>query len=101
MTQRNEKGRGRRESNQMKKKVNRKRLITGRDPVDQLYRAVQRYVLANKGTLIVVGGISVMELPGDAEHSNFYICVKCTGGKPEFALKEPDIRARGLRGATQ
>lgn len=38
-----------------------KSIIKGSDPVSQLYRAVERYVKANGGAVLVVGGIRVQE----------------------------------------
>lgn len=66
---------------EMSTKLKKKLPITGRDPVDQLYRAVERYVLSNQGTVLVIGGVSVMMLPGEPR-GNYYICVKCLGKKP-------------------
>jgi hypothetical protein len=39
-----------------KRRTKAKRVITGRDPTSQLYRAVQRYVEANNGSIVVIGG---------------------------------------------
>lgn len=61
--------------------------ITGRDPVSQLYRAVLRYVEANNGSILVIGGIQIQEWP-DAGKFNFSVAVKCTGHKPTFGKKE-------------
>lgn len=55
-----------------------KQLITGRDPVSQLYRAVDRYVKSKGGSLVVIGGIQVQQWPGDPAHS-FVVAVKCMG----------------------
>lgn len=51
--------------------------------VNALYRAVQRYVKSNGGTVIVAGGIQMQEWPNDGS-LNYTIAVKCFGKKPEF-----------------
>jgi hypothetical protein len=64
--------------------------ITGRKPIDQLYRAIIRYVESHKGKIVVIGGVEVQECPGDAQF-NFRIAIRCTGRKPKFADKEPSL----------
>ena len=59
-------------------------MVTGRKPIDALYRGVIRYVEANGGSLLVVGGVQVLEWPGDPK-AKFSIVVKCMGEKPRFA----------------
>jgi hypothetical protein len=69
----------------MKKKqsVNVKsRKIIGRDPTSQLYRAVIRFVESRSGSIVVIGGITTIELPGDREFI-FHVAVKCCGRKPK------------------
>lgn len=56
-----------------------------RDPVSQFYRAVERYVKAQGGSVVVIGGIQVIKWPGDFT-GNFTIAVKCTGQTPELGV---------------
>lgn len=58
-------------------------LIPGRDPTSCLYQAVTRYVKANGGSILVIGGIQCQVWPGDLP-GTFRIAVKCLGRKPEF-----------------
>lgn len=68
----------------MKKKRKHKDVLAGkRDPVSQLYRAVKRYVEANKGHIIVIGGIQLQEWE-DAYRGHFSIAIKCLGKRPTF-----------------
>ena len=61
-----------------------KSTIKGRDSVMQLYRAVVRYVKANGGQVVVIGGVEMQEWSADGKQS-YRIAVKCTGKRPEFA----------------
>ena len=67
-----------------------KQLISGRDPVSQLYRAVDRYVKSKGGSIVVIGGIQIQQWPGDASN-NFVVAVKCMGRLPKFA-EAPNAR---------
>jgi hypothetical protein len=50
--------------------------------VANLYRAVQKYVEVNGGKLAVIGGIKIIEWPGDSSY-NFTVGVGCTGRRPQ------------------
>lgn len=52
--------------------------------VDQLYKAVQNYVERGGGSLIVIGGVQILEWPSDKNKYVFHISVKCLGRKPKF-----------------
>ena len=58
-----------------------KSIIRGRDPISQLYRAVERYVKANNGNVLVIGGVQVQQWPGTTG-AQYVIGVKCLGTKP-------------------
>lgn len=58
-----------------------KSVITQRDPLSLLYRAVERYITANGGKVLVIGGVSVRTETGDGS-LNFNVSIKCTGYKP-------------------
>lgn len=58
------------------------------DPTHNLYAAVQHYVRANGGNIIVVGGVSVQEWPGDIP-GKFSLAIRCVGQKPIFPEQEP------------
>ena len=62
-----------------------KSAIVSSDPISQLYRAVERYVTAHHGSVLVIGGIQLQEWPGEGEY-NFSIAVKCTGKRPIFPI---------------
>ena len=62
--------------------------IKGRDPISQVYRAIDRYVRANGGKVAVIGGIELQEWPDDRK-LNFKIAVKCIGVKPKFKRTIP------------
>lgn len=49
------------------------------DPAHNLLAAVQHWVRANGGELILTGGIGVMDEGG----SRFRVCVGCLGRQPE------------------
>jgi hypothetical protein len=52
-----------------------------------LYKAVEDYVEAKGGKLVVIGGVQVQKFPGDLEY-NFRLAVRCTGRMPEYAEEE-------------
>jgi len=67
----------------MKKTKKKRDLFDGkRDPATQLYRAVKRYVEANHGSIIVIGGIQMQEWSGDGKFK-YTIGVRCVGRKPK------------------
>lgn len=76
---------------QRKKKAKKDRdvLAGDRTPVGQLFRAVRRYVNANGGSIVVIGGIYVLEWPGDAA-GKFTVAVKCLGRKPNAPGKSAE-----------
>ncbi len=52
------------------------------DPEHNLLAAVQHWIEAHSGAVVVIGGIEVMTYPGDLPH-NFRIAVRCTGTAPK------------------
>jgi hypothetical protein len=48
-----------------------------------LYRAVQNYVKAHDGSVIVIGGIDLVQMPGDGE-MKYRVAVRCLGKRPVF-----------------
>ncbi len=46
--------------------------------------AVQRWVHANHGTAIVMGGVSLIQMP-DARPGSYYVAIGCLGKRPEKA----------------
>lgn len=67
-----------------------KRRARKRDPlaglpphVADLYRAVQNYVTKLGGNIVVIGGVEVLELPGDPAHK-YRLAVPFLGTKPQF-----------------
>lgn len=58
------------------------------DPTHNLYAAVQHYVRANHGSILVIGGVEVQEWPGDAI-GKYRIAIRCLGQKPIFPTTAP------------
>jgi hypothetical protein len=52
--------------------------------IDALYKAVQAYVTANGGSILVIGGITIQEWPQDNQYV-FHVAVKCCGKLPTMA----------------
>jgi len=68
-----------------KKSKKRKDPLAGLDKVTaDLYRAVENYVKAHEGSLIVIGGIEVQHWPGDDGYK-FKVAVKCLGRAPSYS----------------
>jgi len=65
-----------------KKKRSAVSMVTGRKPIDALYRGVIRYVEEKGGKLVVIGGVQIQQWPGEAKGC-FSVAVKCMGKKPE------------------
>lgn len=74
-----------------KTKAKKRDVLTGRDPVSQLYRAVRRYVEHNKGSIVVIGGIRVEQWPADREHC-YHLAVKFMGRKPVLPVSAGEER---------
>ena len=53
------------------------------DTYDELYKAVQKYVEANGGSVLVIGGVQLIQMPDSLKY-NYTIGVKCTGVPPVF-----------------
>lgn len=64
------------------------------DDIDALYLAVQQYVENRSGKVVAVGGIQVIEWPGDGEH-RFTVGIKVTGRKPSFDDTNPSHKKIG------
>ena len=64
------------------KKKKAEKIKWGRTPIEQLYKAVVRYVEANGGTAVVIGGIALVE--EGPNKFNYGIMVRATGKKPTF-----------------
>jgi hypothetical protein len=61
-----------------------KKIVSGcGEDLDRLYEAVVAYVEANHGSVIVVGGVQIIDTLRD-KSGNFTVGVKCTGTKPRF-----------------
>lgn len=54
--------------------------------VARLYKAVENYVRKHNGTIMVIGGIQIVQWPNDGEF-RYSVSVPCTGNRPVF--KEP------------
>ena len=60
-----------------------KKIKTGNKHTDKLYEAVRDYIEANKGTVVVIGGIAIMQEPHDSEYK-YSLLVRIVGKKPNF-----------------
>ena len=60
-----------------------KKILTGNKKVDKLYEAVRDYVESKKGSVVVIGGISIVQMPDDLKF-NYRLAVGITGKKPVF-----------------
>jgi hypothetical protein len=58
--------------------------LSGREPWQQLYRAVERYVKSKGGSIVVIGGIQIQEWRGDPK-GVYVVAVTVLGRKPTFA----------------
>lgn len=65
--------------------------------VDRLYKAVDFYVRAKGGSLVIVGGIQIQEWPGDPV-GKFTVGVQCLGRKPEFPAQSGQRPGDGASG---
>ncbi len=63
-----------------------RRVKWGNDVTDKLLKAVVAYVEAHEGTVVVVGGIALVQ-EGPREF-NYGIMVRCTGRLPVFKPKQ-------------
>lgn len=57
-----------------------------KDHAHNLLAAAQRWLRANGGDAIVIGGIDIITMPGEAE-SKFRIAVGCLGRRPKQMTK--------------
>ena len=55
------------------------------DPTHNVLAAVSRWIRAHNGTDVVIGGVEVIQFPGDAAF-NYRVAVKVTGKLP---VKKP------------
>jgi hypothetical protein len=56
---------------------------------DRLYAAVVRYVESKRGSVVIVGGISIMTMPFDAPNK-YSVSVQCVGTQPVFGSGSTD-----------
>lgn len=55
--------------------------------IDALYKAVEGYVKANGGSILVIGGISIQEWPQDNKYI-FHVAVQCCGERPTLLARK-------------
>ena len=58
---------------------------TGNKVTDKLYKAVIDYVESRGGTVAVIGGIQIVQMPDDLK-SNWGLNIRITGKKPIFKI---------------
>ena len=54
---------------------------TGNKVVDKLYEAVRDYVESKGGSVVVIGGIQIVQMPDDLKY-NWGLNIRITGKKP-------------------
>jgi len=57
-----------------------KKILTGDKKVDKLYEAVRDYVESKKGSVVVIGGIAIVQ--ESPLKFNYGVMVRITGKKP-------------------
>ena len=68
----------------MKKEIKIKGEIkTGNKIIDKLYEAVRNYIESKGGSVVVIGGVQIVQMPGDLKF-NWGLNVRITGKKPDF-----------------
>ena len=63
--------------------MKKKKIKTGDKTIDELYEAVRNYVEKRKGSVVVIGGIQIIQMPDDLKF-NWGLNVRVTGKKPEL-----------------
>lgn len=67
-----------------KKKIKKSPFDGLEEPIKSLYQSVADYVVLNKGNVVVIGGVGILqEKPGQ-----FMVCIKCLGKEPTFTVRE-------------
>ena len=56
----------------------------------KLYKAVQEYIEAEGGSVVVIGGVSVIQEPADKPYK-YFLAVRITGKLPTFADDVPPL----------
>lgn len=59
-------------------------------PIADLYAAIDQYVKAGQGTVVIVGGIEVQKWSHDPEFV-FRVAVKCMGRQPKFVPPNAEL----------
>ncbi len=62
--------------------------------IEELYKAVQKYVESGGGKLVVIGGIAIQDWPTD-NPMVFNVAVKCCGRKPSFVATNDQALPQG------
>lgn len=70
-------------------KVIKSRKVKKKDKVDILYKAVAGFVESIGGKVIVAGGVTIQEWPGDMPYT-FTVGIKCTGKRPIKPESRPE-----------
>lgn len=61
--------------------MKKKRIKFGKEAIDQLYKATLRYVEEHKGSIVVIGGVCLVD---EGDKHGYGIMVRCVGRKPVF-----------------
>lgn len=55
--------------------------------IDKLYEAVRDYIESKGGSVVVIGGIQIIQMPDDLKY-NWGLNVRITGKKPTNPIKK-------------
>ena len=66
-------------------KSKKRKIKTGEKTTDKLYEAVRDYIEKNGGSIIVIGGIAIVE--ESPLKYNYGLLIRITGKKPQFKIK--------------
>jgi hypothetical protein len=57
------------------------------DDTDKLYKAVQEYIENRGGSVVVIGGTSIIQFPDDRKYI-YSLAIKIAGRKPEMGKQD-------------
>jgi len=73
-------------------KTKNKKISTGDKYTDKLYEAVRNYIESRKGSVVVIGGIAIVQ--ESPLKFNYGLMVRITGKKPVFTPHDTNKRIK-------
>ena len=70
-----------------------KKIKTGKDDIDTLYEAVRAYIENRGGSVVVIGGVQIVQMPDDLKF-NWGLNIRVTGKKPVFTPHDTKKRIK-------